>query len=165
MHIVTVGDVALDVLVDAPFGLHEDDDTEARIVLAAGGQAANVAAWAVELGARATVVAPRANTVSADLVAEQLARTGVDLVEISVSSIATVVSLLAAGTRTLLSDAGDQSWVDRLDPSVLPTDIDWLHVSGYPLLRARDPAALVAFVEAVRRRGFRSRSTCPRPRS
>ena len=46
MHIATVGDVVLDVIVDVPGGLNPDDDAEASISLSAGGQAANVAAWA-----------------------------------------------------------------------------------------------------------------------
>ncbi|MEP6665851.1 MAG: carbohydrate kinase family protein [Nocardioidaceae bacterium] len=153
MHIATLGDVMLDILVDAPGGLLEDDDTEARIELTAGGQAANVAAWAVALGTRATLVGPRGDTASATFVAEQLGCAGVDLVEIAVPSTGKVVSIVSSGTRTLMSDAGDQSWVDRLNTRHAPTDVDWLHVSGYPLLRAADPSHLLAFVDHVRRGG------------
>ena len=47
MHIATLGDVMLDVIVDAPDGLHDDDDVKAQIEVTSGGQAANVAAWAL----------------------------------------------------------------------------------------------------------------------
>ena len=59
MHIATVGDVVLDVIVDVPGGLNPDDDAEASITLSAGGQAANVAAWAAHLGAEATLIGPQ----------------------------------------------------------------------------------------------------------
>src|SRR5262245_20910492 len=136
MHIVTVGDVMLDVLVDAPDGLRSDDDTEANIELAAGGQAANVAAWVASLGARATLVGPVSNSAAGHLIGEHLGGLGVDVVPVEVPKLGTVVSILSGGTRTLASDAGDQGWVDALDASVVPDGVDWLHVSAYPLLRA-----------------------------
>jgi sugar/nucleoside kinase (ribokinase family) len=153
MHIATLGDVMLDIIVEAPDGLREDDDTEARIELSAGGQAANVAAWAVSLGARGTVVGPHGSTSAAAFIADQLSRASVDVVSIAVTTTGKVVSIVASGTRTLASDAGDQSWANRLDPNALSDDVDWLHVSGYPLLRASDPVPLLSFVAAVRRRG------------
>ncbi len=155
MHIATLGDIMLDVIVDAPDGLRTDDDTESRIGLSAGGQAANVATWAVALGAQSTLIGPRGRTTAGDFIDVQLATAGVDVVGINVPATGTVVSILASGTRTLASDAGDQTWVDRVDVTRLPTSIDWLHLSAYPLLRAADPGALLACVEAVRRRGVR----------
>ena len=153
VHVVTLGDVMLDVLVEAPDGLRIDDDTEARIDLAPGGQAANVAAWVVELGARATLVGPRGRTPAADFVAGRLAAAGVEVLGVETPQSGKVVAILSGGTRTLASDAGDQNWVQRLAPATAPTGADWLHVSGYPLLRAQDPTALLAFVDAVRRSG------------
>ncbi len=153
MHIATLGDVMLDVIVDVPNGLHEDDDADAQIDISAGGQAANVAAWAVSLGARATLIGPRGRNPSAIFVDDLLSSAGVGIVAIDVHSTGKVVSILSAGARTLASDAGDQTWVDRLDANRVPFDIDWLHVSGYPLLRASKPWGLLAFVDVVRRRG------------
>ena len=153
MHIATLGDIMLDVIVDAPDGLRTDDDTEARIGLSAGGQAANVASWAVALGARGTVIGPRGRTTDGDVIAAQLATAGVDLVGIDVPTTGIVVSILAAGTRTLASDAGDQTWVDRITPTRFPPSIDWLHLSAYPWLRSADPSALLTCAEAVRRQG------------
>lgn len=153
MHIATLGDVMLDIIVETADGLRRDDDTEARIEVSAGGQAANVAAWVATLGAEATLIGPRGTGASAALLNDQLTRAGVGVAAIDVSATGTVVSILAGGTRTLASDAGDQSWVDRLDVSPVPRGVDWLHVSGHPLLRAADPSRLLAFVDAVRRRG------------
>ncbi len=64
-----------------------------------------------------------------------------------------MVSILTADGRTLASDAGDQEWVARIDPQRLPLDVDWLHVSGYPLLRAADPGPLLELVQVARRGG------------
>ncbi len=153
MHIATLGDVMLDVIVDAPDGLREDDDVEAQIEISAGGQAANVAAWAAALGARATLIGPRGQTPSALLVDDQLAAAGVGVVAIDASTTGTVVSIIVAGARTLASDPGDQGWTERIDPMRVPLDVDWLHVSGYPLLRSTNPRPLLDFVDVVRRRG------------
>ena len=43
--VACLGDVMLDVIVEAPGGLVPYDDTPAEITFAAGGQAANVATW------------------------------------------------------------------------------------------------------------------------
>jgi sugar/nucleoside kinase (ribokinase family) len=153
MHIVTVGDVVLDILVNAPRGLRTDDDTEARIALAAGGQAANVATWSAALGARATVIGPKGQDIAAGYIESGLARRGVDMIPIDVSATGKVVAIVTGRERTLASDAGDQSWAARLDPNLVDGQVDWLHVSGYPLLRADNPEAIVAFVDAVRRQG------------
>lgn len=153
MHIVTVGDVVLDVVVDAPRGLRRDDDTDARITLLPGGQAANVATWAADLGARATVVGPLAADATGSLLADALEARGVQLLGMTVERTGTVVSVVAAGERTLVSDGGDQSWVDRLAPDAVPPDTDWLHVSAYPLLRSTNGWPVPELAEVVRRRG------------
>ncbi|MGH2893914.1 MAG: PfkB family carbohydrate kinase [Solirubrobacteraceae bacterium] len=64
ISICTLGDLILDVVVlpDAPLAL--DADTPATIRFAAGGQAANVAAWASALGARSRLICKRGTDVS-----------------------------------------------------------------------------------------------------
>jgi ribokinase len=155
VHIVAVGDVMLDVIVEVPAGLRHDDDTEATITLSAGGQAANVATWAVELGAVATVIGPRGDTEAADLVAERLRTSGVAYAGVPVVGGGTVVSLVGNGTRTMASDAGDQSWLPRISPSDLPDDSDWLHLSAYPLLRAADATGVLDLCFEARAQGTR----------
>jgi sugar/nucleoside kinase (ribokinase family) len=155
MRVVTLGDVVLDVIVDVPDGLNPDDDAEAAITLTAGGQAANVAAWAASMGATAAVIGPQGGSDAARLVANRLEATGVELLGVPVDRSGTVVSVVSRGQRTLASDAGDQSWLQRVDPERLPAGVDWLHLSGYPLLRAAEPLVLLPLVERVKAMGAR----------
>lgn len=150
LHVVTVGDVLLDVVVVASTPLVADDDVPAQIRIEPGGQAANVAAWAASLGARSTVIGPASVTVVGRLVAEHLDRAGVQLIGIDVAHVGTVVSVVAGGHRTLASDAGDLDWPQRLDPRLLPDDVDWLHVSGYALFRGEGAAVLLGLVGRAR---------------
>lgn len=155
MHIVTVGDLVLDVVVDAPRGLRRDDDTDARIELLPGGQAANVAAWAAALGAQATLIGPLPGNDIGSMLASAMTSAGVRLTELRVERAGTVVSVVAGGERTLMSDGGDQSWVGMLTPDVVPHDTDWLHVSAYPLLRSTTGWPIPRLAEGVRRGGGR----------
>lgn len=157
MRVACVGDVMLDVLVETlgeHGGLVPDDDTPARISFAAGGQAANVAAWASALGGTACVCGPRASGGHGLLAAEALARWGIELTGPEVPRPGAVLSLVAAGTRSMASDAGD-AWVDRVQPGPWLEGADWLFVSGYALLRAGDPATLGRTVRGARCAGAR----------
>jgi sugar/nucleoside kinase (ribokinase family) len=154
MRIVTIGDVMLDVIVDAAVPLAVDDDTNASIRLGPGGQAANVAAWSVELGADATVIGPRGRSAAAALVADQLAAARGAYAGVDAADVGTVVSIVAGGTRTMASDAGSREWLAGLRAGHLPDDATALHISGYPLLRAADPAPLVGACAAARARGI-----------
>lgn len=151
MQITTLGDIALDVVVEVVEVLHSDDDTEAHISLHPGGQAANVAAWASALGASATVIGPLLDSGASLLLRDALNSAGVDIVSVGASAPGTVVSMLAAGTRTMASDAGDQGWLSSVGPDCLPETAEWLHVSSYPLLRAADPGSIVGLAQHARR--------------
>jgi ribokinase len=138
LSICTIGDLILDVIVlpDAP--LAPDADTPATIRFAAGGQAANVAAWANALDA------------SSRLAATELARHGVEICGPVVDGRGGVVVSVrdARGQRTMASDRGVASQLgpSELDPSWVQ-QCDVLHVSGYCLLR--EPMAEAA-IEAAR---------------
>jgi ribokinase len=155
MHVVTLGDVALDVIVDAPEGLQPDDDTAAHITLTPGGQAANVAAWVVALGGTASLIGPAGHDAAAVLARSRLTALGVDIVAIDVGTSGKVVSILSGGTRTLASDPGDLAWVTRVGQVRLPAYADWLHVSGYPLWRADDPSPVLRAAAGMRGTGAR----------
>ena len=145
----------LDVIVSPREELHLDDDIDATIVLGPGGQAANVATWAVELGAAATVIGPRGDEPAARFVAERLQERGVTFVGVDEGRVGTVVSIIEAGTRTMASDAGTQGWMSSVRLQLLPDDTTALHVSGYPLLRAwGDPTPLPAVCAGARDRGI-----------
>lgn len=155
--VCVAGDVMLDVLVRTTGPLNADDDTPAVITLSAGGQAANVAAWVCALGGRAGLYGPRTQDAAGLLVDAQLSARGIRLwADPQCAHAGTVVSLVTSGKRTLASDPGDVAWVnDRLaDPRWL-AGADWLHLSGYLLLRAPDPAVVIAAARAGRQAGVR----------
>jgi ribokinase len=147
LRIATLGDVLLDVVVLLAEPLAAGGDVRASSRAGAGGQAANVAAWAAELGAEARCVAKRGDDPAGALVARELGSHGVELVgPVAEGSTGVVVSIVDAGDRALASDRG-------VAPSLAPEELDaaWLacdvlHLSGYALLR--EPIAATALVAA-----------------
>ena len=153
--VACLGDVMLDVIVDAPEGLVPDDDTPAEITFAAGGQAANVATWVSALGGRATLFGPRSDHGHGGMVEAALAARGVDVVGPHVDRPGTVVSLVTSGTRSMASDPGDPTWLRHVSPGPWLDGADWLFVSGYALLRSDAPDRLVDVAAAARAAGAR----------
>ena len=136
MRIVSLGDLALDVVVETDADRARDADTAARIGVDAGGQGANVAAWAATLGADARWLGARGDDAPGRLVAERLAARGVELCGPIVSGPGCVVVSLseAGGARSMFPDRGVAT---RLHPDDVRDDwllCDHLHVSGYALL-------------------------------
>ena len=134
------------VLLDEP--LAPGDDVRARTRSGAGGQAANVAAWAASLGATARCLAKRGDDAAGELVARELAGHGVELAgPVVAGRTGVVVSLVGGdGERSMASDRGvapDFS-PDELEPAWLNCDV--LHLSGYALLR--EPIAQTALLAA-----------------
>src|SRR5260221_13659184 len=80
VRIATLGDVMLDAIVRLEEPLVPGGDVRARTRTGAGGQAANVAAWAAALGADARCIAKRGDDHAGELVARELAEHGVELV-------------------------------------------------------------------------------------
>ena len=136
MRIATLGDVLLDVVVLLAEELAPGGDIRATTRAGAGGQAANVAAWAAELGADTRCVAKRGDDPAGELVARELAERGVELAgPVGAGPTGVVVSIVRDGDRSLASDRG-------VAPSFAPEELDaaWvacdvLHLSGYALLR------------------------------
>ena len=149
VRVVTLGDVLLDVVVRLDEPLAPGDDVRARTRTGAGGQAANVAAWAASLGAQARCIAKRGDDAAGELVARELAGHGVELVgPVGAGATGVVVSLVGAdGDRSMASDRGvapdfapdelDAAWLDGCDV---------LHLSGYALLR--EPVSHTALLAA-----------------
>ena len=170
MRIAAIGDLMLDVIVRLEEPLAAGDDVRARTRTGAGGQAANVAAWAASLGAgRALHREARRRRDRPSSSPDELAAHGVELVgPVGAGATGVVVSIVGSdGDRSMASDRGvaPSFAPDELDPAWL--DCDVLHVSGYALLR--EP---IGATRAAARRGSRasaaraSRSTSPRgPRS
>ncbi len=157
MLVCVAGDVMLDVLVTTAEPLTADDDTPAAITLSAGGQAANVASWVCALGGGARLFGPRTSDAVGKVLDGSLTSHGIDLyAEPRDTHCGAVVSLVTSGTRTLASDPGDLAWIDdRLADPGWFAGADWLHLSGYLLLRAPDPALVIRAADVARRVGLR----------
>jgi ribokinase len=151
--ICTIGDLLLDVLVLPDRPLAPDSDTPATIRFAAGGQAANVAAWASALGASSRLLCKRGSDASSELVAAELGRYGVDICGPVVPGRAGVVVSIRdqPSSRTMASDRGVSSLLDttELDASWVAS-CDVLHVSGYCLMA--EPMAEAAIYAATHAR-------------
>ncbi len=156
MRIATFGDVLLDVVVLLSEPLAPGGDVRASNRAGAGGQAANVAAWAAELGAEARCIGKRGDDPAGELVAQELAAHGVELVgPVAAGPTGVVVSIVGDGDRALASDPG-------VAPAFAPEELDaaWvacdvLHLSGYALLREPIAAAAVLAARLAREQGAR----------
>jgi sugar/nucleoside kinase (ribokinase family) len=149
--VCTIGDLLLDVIVRLDGPIAADTDAYGRTRVGAGGQASNVAAWVADLGGRSRVIAKRAADPAGRIVAEELARRGVELAGPEVGAgTGTIVSIATPdGGRAMLSDRG-------VCPSFTPGELDaaslegcdWLHVTGYSLAQA--PLSDTALAAAAR---------------
>ena len=151
LSLCTIGDLILDVVVLPDARSAPDADTPATIRFAAGGQAANVAAWAGALGASSRLICKRGNDVSSEFAAAELAalrrrdlRPGGE----GPRRRGRLGFATPRGGRTMASDRGVAALLEasELDPSWVQS-CDVLHVSGYCLLR--EPMAEAA-IEAAR---------------
>jgi ribokinase len=135
------------VLPEAP--LRSDGDTPATIRVTAGGQAANVAAWASALGAQSRLICVRGTGEASEFAAAHLERHGVEVCGPVVDGAGGVVvsTREVDGSRTMVTDHGVAGRLHEaaLDPLWVQT-ADVLHVSGYCLLR--EPAAATAIAAA-----------------
>ena len=153
VQIATLGDLMLDVIVRLEEPLVRGDDVRAHTRTGAGGQAANVAAWASSLGASARCIAKRGDDTTGELVARELSGHGVELVGPVVDG-ATGVVVSVVGDDSDRSMASDRGVAPTLAPDEL--DAAWvecevLHLSGYALLR--EPVSAAALLAARLARG------------
>jgi ribokinase len=154
--VTTLGDALLDVIVrlDEPLAVGADAGAVTRS--GAGGQAANVAAWAVALGAGGRCIAKRGDDPAGRLVAAELEARGVELVGPVGERNGIVVSLVGHdGERTMASDRGV---APELSPAELDSDwlaCDCLHIAGYSLLASPIDAAALVAAELARASGAR----------
>ena len=144
--VVTLGDVLLDVIVRLGEPLAPGADALATTQTAAGGQAANVAAWAAALGSRARAVSKRGDDLAGQLVTAELEGRGVELAGPVEGGNGIVVSLVGTdGERTMASDRGVATQLSSADLDAAWFACDVLHISGYALLATPiDGAALQA---------------------
>ena len=156
MRVVSLGDLALDVVVRTAGPVARGADTPAAVSLSAGGQGANVAAWVAALGGESAWLGKRASDDAGTLAAGELRRRGVRLLgPVEETGNGIVVSLVdETGERSMFPDRGVATLLrpDELSPEWL--DCDHLHVSGYALTGELQAAAERA-VELARGQGAR----------
>jgi sugar/nucleoside kinase (ribokinase family) len=156
LRIATLGDVLLDVVVLLAEPLAPGADVRASSRAGAGGQAANVATWAAELGAEARCIAKRGDDPAGELVGRELSEHGVELAgPVGAGPTGIVVSIVNEGDRSLASDRG-------VAPSFAPEELDaaWLacdvlHLSGYALLREPIVGTALLAARLAREQGAR----------
>ena len=153
--VCTLGDLTLDVIVRLAAPLAPGGDTEATIVLAAGGQAANVAAWAAALGAEARFVGKTGADDAGGLARARLAGHGVQVLGPVEGTNGTICSLVSPdGERSM---AADRAAAAELRPEELvPAWFSRPHhlfVSGYALMREPARSAASRAVELARAAG------------
>jgi len=152
----TLGDLLLDVIVRLEQPLEAGTDAAAQTRTGAGGQAANVAAWAAALGAEARFIGKRGDDPAASLAAGELARLGVTVFgPVALGRNGVVVSIVGEeGERAMASDRGVAPTLsaDELEPAWFE-GATHLHLSGYSLMSSPIDAAATRAAGLVRAGG------------
>jgi sugar/nucleoside kinase (ribokinase family) len=152
----TLGDLLLDVIVRLEQALEPGTDAAAQTRTGAGGQAANVAAWAAALGVEARFIGKRGDDPAASLAAGELARLGVTVFgPVAPGRNGVVVSIVGEeGERAMASDRGVAPTLsaDELEP-VWFEGSTHLHLSGYSLMSSPIDGAAARAAGLVRAGG------------
>ena len=152
MDVITVGDVMIDVRVEAD-GLEEGGDVHGRVLVRPGGSSSNAAVWAAEAGARARVHARIGSDVAGALLRDELIARGVEpaLALDPDADTGTMLVVHEPGERSMVADRGASG---HLSPSDLPEQLEAgaVLVSGYALLFEPTSAAAQAALERARAR-------------
>jgi ribokinase len=157
--ILVVGDLVTDVLVAHAGPLAVGSDTDARITVGGGGQAANTAAWLARAGARVILIASVGDDHAGRERIAELVAAGVRCTVRAHAGITTgsVVVLSSADERTMITDRGAALLLDPADVRAAVGNAQGathLHLSGYPLLHAGSRPGGLAALAAARERGL-----------
>jgi ribokinase len=158
MLVCALGDLLLDVVVRLEGPVASGDDTPAGSHVTAGGQAANVAAWAASLGADARLIAKRGDDGASGLAEAEVTGRRVEVVGPIVRAAGGVVVSLVddSGERSMLTDRGPCPLLaaEEIDVGWL-RGCDVLHLSGYALLGGPIAEAGARAAGAARAQGGR----------
>lgn len=131
-HVTVIGDALLDTLARPSDTIRPGEDVPAAIVVAPGGQGANVAVRLARRGVAVRLACGIADDAAGSLLQEALRREGLDLDIIAVVATGCVVIVLdGSGERTMLSQRA--SFAAALVDRGL-RDAPWTIVSGYLFL-------------------------------
>ena len=140
-HDVTVaalGDLVLDVSTRPHGPIAADDDTPSANRLEAGGQAANVAAWAAAGGARARLITRRSSDPAGRMAEERVRARGVEVVgPRGPEPAGIVVSLIARRRHALDADRPRRRAAARREPTSSPPGWPASAGSTSPATRSR----------------------------
>jgi ribokinase len=157
MLVCTLGDLTLDVVVRLAAPIAAGGDTDAEIRVGPGGQAANVAAWASELGAAARFIGKTGADDAGVLVRERLAELRVEIRGPVLGRNGTICSLVSPdGERSMAADRGTARDLrpEEIEPAWL-VGCTHLHVSGYALVVEPVRSAALRAAELARGEGAR----------
>jgi sugar/nucleoside kinase (ribokinase family) len=134
-------------------------DTDARITISGGGQAANTAAWLAYAGAGATLIAAVGDDNNGRERVTELGAVGVRCAVRAHPGAVTgsVVVLTSPVERTMITDRGAALLLDPADVTAAveaAPGATHLHLAGYPLLHAGSRAAGLAALAAAAARGL-----------
>jgi sugar/nucleoside kinase (ribokinase family) len=155
--LLVVGDLVTDVLVAHTGSLAVGSDTDARITVGGGGQAANTAAWLAHAGAGVTLIAAVGDDHTGRERVAELTALGVRCAVRAHPGAVTgsVVVLTTPAERTMITDRGAALLLDPADVAAAVEAVPaatHLHLSGYPLLHAGSrPGGLAALAAAAGR--------------
>lgn len=149
MDLVTIGDVMVDVRVEAG-ALARGGDVHGRVLVQPGGSAANAAVWGAWSGARTALYGRVGDDLGGRVLREALLERGVEphLAVDPVAATGTMLVVHEAGERSMVADRGANA---RVSPADLPDAIraSVVLVSGYLLLDPEcRPGALAALERA-----------------
>ncbi len=150
MDLVCVGDVMLDIRVDADT-LKRGGDVHGRVVLQPGGTSSNAAVWAAWSGASVRVHGRIGDDLPGRTLRAALVERGVEAAVVldAEAPTGTMLVLHEPGERSMVADRGANA---RLVPEDLPVAIDAgaVLVSGYLLLHRQGHDAAIAALERAR---------------
>ncbi|WP_305782712.1 carbohydrate kinase family protein [Symbioplanes lichenis] len=156
--VVVVGDLVTDILVEQAGPPAPGSDTDARIRISGGGQAANTAAWLAHAGADVTLIAAAGDD---DAGRERVAELEAGGVRCAVrhhagATTGSIVVLTSPHERTMITDRGAALLLDPADvrAAIAAAQARHLHLSGYPLLHAGSRPGGLAALAAARDKGL-----------